>query len=121
MGFNVDVDLARGLFETRIEGFWALEDVAAFGRAVTDAGARIAATGRAPVSLCDYTGAAVQSQEVIAALQALMENPVVRSRRVAMYTAGPAAHAQAARATRNRDEFRFFDDRAAAERWLLAD
>jgi hypothetical protein len=119
--FTVKIDLDRGLFETAIDGFWTLDDVAAFGKAITAAAGRIAATGRAPVSLCDYTGAAVQSQEVIAGFQMLMEKPRFRSRRIAMYTAGTMAKMQAVRATRSRDEFRFFTDRAEAERWLLAD
>ena len=118
--FGVTVDMERGLFETRIEGFWTLADVAAFGAAIAEASGRIAAIGRAPVSLCDYTGAALQSQEVINALQAIMENPVHRSRRVAMYTSGAMARMQAVRATASREEFRFFTDRAEAERWLMA-
>lgn len=116
--FSVEVDLERGVFETSISGFWTLAEVAAFGRAITQAAGRIVATGRRPLSLCDYTGAAIQSQEVIAAFETLMANPVHRSRRVAMFTSGAMARMQATRATRSREEFRFFTDRAAALRWL---
>ncbi len=118
--YQVKVDLARGMFETAISGFWTLADVEAFGREANAAAARIAATGRAPVSLCDYTNAAIQSQEVIAAFQRMMDNPTTRSRRVAMYTSGVMARMQATRATANREEVRFFTDRREAERWLLA-
>ncbi len=79
------------------------------------------ATGRPPVGLCDYTGAMIQSQEVINALTRLMETPVVRSRRVAMYTSYVMPKMQAERATRNRPEFRFFTDKDEAREWLFAD
>lgn len=119
--FSVIVDLEHGCFETALSGFWTLETVAAFGKAVTQAGQRIQqVTGRPPVSLCDYTGAMIQSQEVINALTTMMENPVVRSRRVAMYTGGVMARMQAVRATRNRHEFRFFTEKDEARAWLYA-
>lgn len=117
--FSVKVDLERGVFEMVITGFWSLANVEAFGREIARAAARIAATGRKPVSLCDYTGAAVQTQEVIEAFRALMAKPLVRSRRVAMYTANVMPRMQAERATASRGEFRFFTDRDEAERWLL--
>jgi hypothetical protein len=55
--FNVTVDIERGCFESTIFGFWTLDTISDFHRAVTEAGRRIQATGRAPISLCDYTGA----------------------------------------------------------------
>lgn len=118
--FNVTVDLERGCFETEIFGFWTLDTVADFGREVAEAAIRISRTGRVPVSLCDYTGAAIQSQAVIAALTTMIQNPVVRSRRVAMYTGGVMAKMQAVRATRDRSEFRFFTDKDEARAWLFA-
>lgn len=118
--FNVTVDLERGYFETEIHGFWSLDTLTEFGLAVAEAATRVRATGRTPVSLCDYTGAAIQSQEVIAAFTQMMENPVVRSRRVAMYTGGVLAKMQAVRATRDRPEFRFFTDKDEARAWLFA-
>ncbi len=104
--FNVTVDIERGVSKAQSS---------AFGRSTPSAnsiarspkrGGRIQATGRAPISLCDYTGAMTQSQEVIAALTKIMENPIVRSRRVAMYTGDVMPRMQAVRATRNRPEFR---------------
>ena len=95
-------------------------DARKVGRDVAEAAIRISRTGRVPVSLCDYTGAAIQSQAVIAALTTMMQNPVVRSRRVAMYTGGVMAKMQAVRATRDRSEFRFFTDKDEARAWLFA-
>lgn len=119
--FDVTVDLNRGYFQSSIHGFWSLDTVDAFHRAISDAGLRIQATGRVPISLCDYTGAMIQSQEVINALTTIMENPIVRCRRVAMFTAGVLAKMQAARATRNRPEIRYFTDLDAARTWLFAE
>lgn len=120
--FSVTVDLERGCFETAILGFWTLDTVADFHRAVTEAGQRIQqATGRPPVSLCDYTGSMIQSQEVINAVTRMMENPVIRSRRVAMYTGGVMARMQAVRATRSRPEFQFFTNKDEARAWLFAE
>lgn len=120
--FSVVVDMEHGCFETAIHGFWTLETIDDFRRAVTEAGARIErVTGRPPVSLCDYTNASIQSQEVIAAFAKMVEHPIVRSRRVAMYTGGVMAKMQAQRATRDRSEFRFFSDLNEARAWLYAD
>lgn len=120
--FSVVVDMERGCFETAINGFWTLDTLADFRRAVTDAGMRIQReTGALPVSLCDYTNASIQSQEVIAAFTEMMNNPIVRSRRVAMFTSSVMAKMQAQRATRDRAEIRFFTDRDEARAWLFAE
>lgn len=117
--FSVTVDVATGCFETAMQGFWTLDTLADFARAVEVAVARIRAAGREPVSLCDYSGAMVQSQEVVAGFIAMMANPAVRSRRVAVYTEGALTKFQAARANRDHPEFRYFTDRGAALSWLL--
>lgn len=117
--FSVIVDMEHGCMETAISGFWTLETLRDFRRAVTEAGERIErATGQPAVSLCGYTNASIQSQEVIAAFADMMDNPIVRSRRVAMYTSGVMAKMQAQRATRHRPEIRFFSDVDEARAWL---
>ena len=115
--FNVTVDLERGCFETEIFGFWSPETMTAFGLAVAEAATRIRATGRAPVSLCDYSRATIQSQEVVAAFGKMTRKPMVRSRRVAIYTDGALTKMRAARATRDHAEFRFFTDKDEARAW----
>ncbi|ANC86789.1 hypothetical protein [Sphingomonas sp. NIC1] len=118
--FRVTVDMDRGCFETAMQGFWTLETLADFRRALEDAVARIRATGREPVSLCDYSGAMVQSQEVVAGFIAMMADPAVRSRRVAVYTGAALTRLQAERANRDHAEFRYFVDRDAAVAWLFS-
>ena len=117
--FSVTVDLEHGVFETAMTGLWTIDTMEEFGRAVEHAIQRIRATGRAPLSLCNYSGAMVQTQEVMAAFAAMMENPAVRSKRVAVYTDGALTRLQAKRATDEHEEFRFFTDRAEALKWLL--
>lgn len=118
--FKVQVDVARGLFETAISGFWSLGDVDAFGRAVAAAARQVAdATRAAPVSVCDYREAGTQSREVAAALEELVRDPPVRSRRIAIIATKPLAKIQARRLVATRPEFRFFDTPEAGRAWVL--
>lgn len=119
--FRVQVNAALGLFETAMIGFWSLEDVREFGAAVAAAARRIQQeTGAAPISICDYTRAETQSREVAEALAAMMRNPPVRSRRVAIITRSPLARLQARRLVAERPEIAFVDTRDEALAWVLA-
>ncbi|KQN25425.1 hypothetical protein ASE86_04075 [Sphingomonas sp. Leaf33] len=119
--FTVDVHPDTGLFESAIIGFWTLADVHAFGRAIAAAAKRILdETGRAPVSVCDYTRAGTQSQEVAEAMEAMMRAPVVRSRRIGMVTGTMLSRIQARRLLAERPEVRFFATREEALAWVLA-
>ncbi|MGN5373557.1 hypothetical protein [Sphingomonas hankookensis] len=55
-----------------------------FAAALATAMTRVRATGRVPVSLCDYSGAKVHSQDVVAGFVEMMQNPAIRLRRVAV-------------------------------------
>ncbi|MDR6147398.1 hypothetical protein QE363_003191 [Sphingomonas sp. SORGH_AS870] len=118
--YKVTVDLERGYFEVTTHGFWTLDTMADFTRELEQTIRRIRATGRSPVSLCDYSNAMVQSQEVVAAFVQMMESPSVRSGRVAVYTKGALTKFQAERANQNHDEFRFFTDKDETRAWLFA-
>jgi hypothetical protein len=72
-----------------------------------------------PASLYDFTHATIQSQEVVAAMKALAENPLMVHRRVAMYTEGMLAKRQAERICENRSNMFVFQSRSAALEWLL--
>lgn len=118
--FSVTVNLEQGYFETEIHGFWASDMLTDFGRAIEQAVLQIRATGRPPLSLCNYRGAMVQPQDVVAAFAAMMRNPAVRSKRVAVYTDAALPKMQAARANAGHSEFAFFTGRAEALAWLLS-
>jgi len=118
--YGLTVDLERGYFEVKPHGFWTLDTMAAFAGELERTVRRIRATGRTPVSLCDLSDAMVQSQEVIDAFLRMMENPAVRSARVAVYTSAALTKLQAMRASQPHDEFRFFNDKDEARAWLFA-
>ncbi len=118
--FSVTVDLERGCVETCIREFWTRDMLDDFAAALAKAIMRVRATGRVPVSLCDYSGATVQSQEVVAAFIDMMKDPAVRSRKVAVCTGSTLPKLQAERANLDHAEFRFFTDREAAQAWLFA-
>lgn len=117
--FSVTVDLERGCVETCIRGFWTPDLLDDFSAALAKAIIQVRATGRAPVSLCDYSDATVQSQEVVAGFVEMMKNPAVRSRRVAVYTGRVLPKLQAERTNLDHAEFRFFTDKDEARAWLL--
>ncbi len=118
--YNVTVDLGRGYFEVVAQGFWTLEKIYEFGRTLDKTIHRIRTTGRTPVSLCDLSGAMVQSRKVVEAFVHMMTDPAVRSSRVAVYCPGELMNLQAGRASQDHDEFRFFADKDEARAWLFA-
>lgn len=118
--FDITLDLGRGYFEVTTRGFWSLDDIARFHEALQRTIGQIRATGRMPLSLCDHSNAAVQSQEVVVAFMRMMEDPAVRSGRVAVYTTGALTKFQAMRASLDLGEFRFFTCKDAARQWLLS-
>ena len=117
---TINTDLATGIIEIEVEGFWDRDHVADFARDLNVAARAIAATGRRHTSLYDYSRAAIQTQQVVAALQQLAEHAEHKSRRVALYTGGQLARLQAKRIAAVRDDIAVFDDRGAALAWLMA-
>ncbi|WP_294302941.1 STAS/SEC14 domain-containing protein [uncultured Sphingomonas sp.] len=119
--FRVDVQVDLGLFESAIIGFWTLADVTAFAQAIGAAAKRVLdKTGKAPVSVCDYTQAGTQSKEVADALETMMRAPAVRSRRIGIVTGSMLPRIQAKRLLMERPEVRFFQMREDALAWVLA-
>ncbi len=114
--FNVTVDLERGCVETCIRKFWTRGMLDAFATTLAKAITRVRATGRVPVSLCDYSRTTVQGQEVVAACIDMMKDPAVRSRKVAVCTGSTLPKLQAERANLDHAEFRFFTDKDEARR-----
>jgi hypothetical protein len=73
-----------------------------------------------PATLYDFTGATIQTQEVVLAMKALAEHPSMTHRRVAMYTEGVLARQQAKRICENRDNMFVFSTRKEALDWIAA-
>lgn len=119
--FIISTDIPAGVIEVIASGFWSEAEVAELGEALTEAKRRMAAAGRHHDLLCDYTGATIQSQAVIAALQALVHSIEHKSRKIALYTDGLLGRQQARRLASVREDMAVFDDRVSAVEWLLAD
>ena len=63
-------DPARGVIEITVAGFWTLEEFGEFTRALQHH-IRVWPGSTPPMSLYNYTDAAIQSQDVVAAMQHL--------------------------------------------------
>lgn len=115
----ITVDPDTGLVEIGIDGFWAVDRLAAFSRDLVAATTRARSRGKPSVVLCDYTRALIQPQEVIGALQQMVNDPIHKSRRVAFFTERQLATMQVRRIASMRDDMRVFDERTAALAWLM--
>jgi hypothetical protein len=83
---NITTDLGSGIIEVEASGFWTLAHVADFLSDLEREARRVLSTGKRHMLLCDFTRAAIQSQEVIATLQATALTMPLKSRKVALYT-----------------------------------
>ena len=118
---NITTDLGSGIIEVEASGFWTLAHVEGFLRDLDREARRVLSTGKRHMLLCDFTRAAIQSQEVIATLQATALTMSLKSRKVALYTDGKLARLQVKRIASVRDDMAVFDDRESALAWLLTD
>lgn len=116
---RMEVDPATGLVEITVEGFWDVDYVDRFSRDLAAATTRARSRGKPSLVLCDYSRAAIQPQEVVGALQRMVQDPIHHSRRVACYTEGRLATMQARRVASVRDDMRVFEDRRSALAWLM--
>lgn len=117
---RIDRLLAQRIIEVTVSGFW---DEAHFDTFVADLRDAIAGfpPGVPPMTLYNYSDAAIQTQAVVAKMRALALHPSMVHRKVAMYTEGVLARQQAKRVAEGRDNMRVFDSRAAALAYLLND
>ena len=105
------------ILDIEVSGFWRVQDFRTF--AANLAAALAAAPGRLPPnSLYNYTDAAIQSQELVAMMQAMAQQ-VDPGRRVALYTEGRLARMQARRVAAHCPSMAVFDDRPSALAWLV--
>jgi len=112
-------DRLTGTIEVAVVGFWNVEHVQSFKAELLQELQKMSQYVTAPKTLYNYTNAAIQSQDVVAAMTALAADPDLAGRRVAMYTDGLLARMQAKRVSSVRADMQVFTDRASAVRWLL--
>lgn len=118
--YSFKTDMRNGVIEIVMSGFLMPGDVDRFRADLAEEAATVRATGRAQATLYDYTEAAIQSQETVAALGRMARDNPLRARKTAIFTAGRLARRQACRIVDGVDHIRMFEDRAAALEWLRA-
>ena len=106
--------------EVKLEGMCSMEEFQSFTAELRTSIARFPAGPKPPATLYDFTGATIQTQEVVLAMKALAEHPAMTHRRVAMYTEGVLARQQAKRICENRSNMFVFPSRAEAIAWLVS-
>ena len=116
--FSIHVDENRDLVRIRMADFFDGEGIAAFIAARREAHARLRCPPNTHVTLNDVRGMKIQSHATIDAFQAILADPVYRSRRLAFVVPMNLARGQLLRALNGRDA-RCFHDAQAAEAWLL--
>ncbi|MEO5938266.1 MAG: hypothetical protein ABIQ43_04575 [Sphingomonas sp.] len=116
--FTVTADPARDLIRIKMSGFFAPVDIEAFHAARAAEHAKLTCGGNRHLTLNDVSGMSVQSQDVVASFQALLADPVYRSRRLAFVVSRTLARSQLMRALDARTA-RCFEDATQAEAWLL--
>ncbi len=117
--FSFDVDPARDLVRITMVGFFTPADIIAFRAAQDREHRKLTCAPNQHLTINDITGMKVQSQEMVAAFQAVLANPAHRSRRLAFIVSRTLARSQVMRALNGR-QARCFENRAEAEVWLFA-
>ncbi len=116
--FSIQVDPIRDLVRIQMSGFFGQDDIESFLAARSDAHRKLRCPPNAHLTLNDVSGMKIQSQDVVAAFQAMLAAPDYRSRRLAFVTGSTLARGQLMRASVGRP-VRCFDSVAAAEAWLF--
>ncbi|MBB4152291.1 hypothetical protein GGQ80_000167 [Sphingomonas jinjuensis] len=115
---TIIVNIERRFIEVKLEGLCSMAEFQTFVLELRNEIARFPRGDRPPATLYDFTGATIQTQEVVLAMKALAEHPSMTHRRVAMYTEGVLARQQAKRICENRDNMFVFSSRRDALEWL---
>ncbi|HKR24400.1 MAG TPA: hypothetical protein VJS15_04015 [Allosphingosinicella sp.] len=118
--FTFTLDRDRGLVRISMQGFYSLEDVAAFFDARRKAHSELGLPPNAHLTLNDLRGMSVQQQEVIQAFQTGLAVPEEKARKLAIVVDAAMARGQANRAI-NSPDTHYFTDVESAEAWLFED
>jgi hypothetical protein len=116
--YTITLNTDLRIIEVKLVGLCTLDEFGAFAKDLRSAITTFPRGMSPPATLYDFTDATIQLQEVVSAMKALAENPVMVHRRVAMYTEGMLARRQAERICENRTNMFVFSSRGAALEWL---
>jgi hypothetical protein len=117
---TITTDRLTGVIEVTVSGFWTVSHVQSYREDLVRELREMARLGVDTKTLYNYTDAAIQSQEVVAAMKTLAADPDLANRRTAMYTEGMLARMQVGRVSALRPDMKVFTDRGSAMAWLLA-
>lgn len=115
---DIATDRQRGLLRLQLAGFWSAEDFDKFKRTYTHALADLGMAPNQHVILVDLREATLQTQALIADVQAFMANFGNRARRIALVAASALARMQTKRLA-IRTDIVLFATMEAAEEWLF--
>lgn len=114
---SITTNVPLRFIEVKLVGLCSLAEFEAFTVELRGEIARFPGASP-PATLYDFTGAIIQTQEVVLAMKALAEHPSMTHRRVAMYTEGVLARQQAKRICENRNNMFVFPTRKEAIDWI---
>ncbi len=116
--FSIAVDPTRDLLRITMGGFFSEADIGAFRFALETKMEALTCDANDHLTLCDVSAMSIQAQEIVAAFSKVVGHPTFRSKRLAFVTGSSLARMQTRRLT-SRAGVEFFNDRSAAEAWLL--
>jgi len=108
------------IIEVKLDGLCSMEEFAQFCAELRVTITTFPSGPSDPATLYNFTDASIQTQEVVAAMKQLAENPAMVHRRVALYTEGALARRQAHRISENRPNMKVFPSRADALIWIAS-
>jgi hypothetical protein len=120
MMIEVTVEPARKLVRARMGGLLTLDEVKRFS-AEEQAAVRGMGLGSGEfLLLVETEGNVVQTQDVVQALQDLIQHSPLKAKRIATVRTSALATLQTRRLTTLRNDYEVFDSLADAEAWLFA-
>jgi hypothetical protein len=118
--YKITINEKQRFIEVTIYGLCSMDEFRLFVGELRSTITKFPGSGSPPATLYDFSGATIQTQEVVLAMKALAENPAMAHRRVAMFTEGVLARRQAQRICENRSNMFVFNGRAEAIEWLTS-
>ena len=116
--FAIEIDPSRDLVRIRMSGFFDHASIAAFVVDLRAAHRKLRCGPNRFVTVNDIRDMKIQSQDIVAAFQAMLGDPAIRSRRLAFVVSSTLARMQLMRVISDRTA-QCFTDAADAEAWLL--
>ena len=119
--FTIRIEPARKFVDIVMRGFWSAEDFERFNATLRQMLPNLRLGGCAvgdQVTIFDLSAYQVQGQDVLAGLAAMVNDPSIGSRKIAVVLSPGLLKMQARRVAPG---YGLFDDRAGAMAWLAAD